>query len=209
MIFKTFNSDIDKSISKIGMFNKSFWAMQQDLKHGNGLAFSIFGGQSVTDKDKQAILNFSSDLKKDIPIQTAWARNMSNCSIAAQNQTRECLKTKGSLTELANGLKTTSVASKAAAIGLKALSIAGNMIVSFVIFKGIELIASAIDNYANRVKYAQERLDEFSNTVSVISDYANLEEIAKDKKYIISHQNERVILTEEYTKIYNEICQLK
>lgn len=56
--------------------------------------------------------------------------------------------------------------SKAVAIGMKALSIAGNMLVNMAIFKDIALIASAIDNYANRVKYAQERLEKFSKTVS-------------------------------------------
>ena len=33
------------------MFNKSFWAMKQDLSHGHGIKFSIFGGDKTVDSD--------------------------------------------------------------------------------------------------------------------------------------------------------------
>lgn len=112
MIFKTFNSDINKSISKIGVFNKSFWAMQQDLKHGYGIAFSILGGQSVTSKDKQAILDLNTALENGFSSGRAWARTMTDCSIAAQNQAKQCLSTNGNLKELANGLKVTAASAR-------------------------------------------------------------------------------------------------
>lgn len=128
MIFQTFNNDIDKSIAKIGLFNKSIWAMKQDFKHGNRLAFSIFGGQSVTAKDRQAILDFNTQLQNGVKPAKAWATTMANCSIAAQNQTRQCLKAKGSLTELANGLETATIGAKASQVALRGLAIAGNML---------------------------------------------------------------------------------
>ena len=67
--------------------------MQQDLKSGNGIKFSIFGGQSVTDRDKQAILDLNTQLQNGVKPGKAWAATMSNCSIAAQEQERQCLKT--------------------------------------------------------------------------------------------------------------------
>lgn len=171
MIFKTFNSDIDKSISKIGMFNKSFWAMQQDLKHGNGIGFSIFGGQSITSKDKQSILDLNTALKNGVKPAKAWATTMTNCSIAAQNQARQCLRTKGDLAELANGLDTTTVSAKAAEIGLKALSIAGNMLLMWGISEVISLINECA-NASNRLKDSAEQLGStFSSTKSEIDDY--------------------------------------
>lgn len=132
MIFQTFNNDIDKSIAKIGIFNKSLWAIQQDFKHGNGLAFSIFGGQSVTAKDRQAILDFNTQLQNGVQPAKAWATTMSNCSIAAQTQARQCLIAKGSLTELANSLETATISAKAGQIALRGLAIAGNMLAMWV-----------------------------------------------------------------------------
>lgn len=63
-------------------------------------------------------------------------------------------------------IKNMSFSAKAGQVALQALVTVGNMLVSMAIFKGIELIASANDNYANRVKYAQERLEKFSSDVS-------------------------------------------
>ena len=170
-IFKTFNSDIDKSISKIGMLNKSFWAMQQDLKHGNGIGFSVFGGQGITPNDKQSILDLNTALKNGVHPAKAWATTMSNCSIAAQEQARQCLKTEGNLTELANGLEVTTASTKAAEIGFKALSIAGNMLLMWGISEAIKLIGDCA-TASNRLKDSAEELgNTFSSTKSDIENY--------------------------------------
>lgn len=140
--------------------------MQQDLKHGHGITFSIFGGESVTNKDKQAILDLNTQLKSTTNDSKAWARTMTNCSIAAQKQARQCLETGGSLTELANGLKTTTVASKAASAGMKALSIAGNLVAGIAVAKGIEWIATSISNYVNSSNIAKEKTEALSSSLS-------------------------------------------
>lgn len=179
-IFKTFNSDIDKSISKIGMFNKSFWAMQQDLKHGNGIGFSIFSGQGITSKDKQSILDFNTVLKSGVSPGRAWATTMSNCSIAAQDQARQCLRTKGNLTELANELKVTTVSAKAAEVGLKALSIAGNMLLMW----GISELISGIYKLATYSSTLAEKASEvgsaFKESETDIATYkSKIEELQR------------------------------
>lgn len=111
--------------------------MKQDLAHGQGIGYSLFGGQGFAKGDSQAILNFNTALKNGVAPAKAWAKNMSNASIAAQNATRDTIKTKGSLTDLANGLKATSVGAKAASVGLKALSVAGNMLLIALISQGV------------------------------------------------------------------------
>ena len=180
MIFKTFNSDIDKTTAKIGIFNKSLWAMQQDLKHGNGYAFSIFGGQSVTKKDKQAILDFNTALKNGVEPNKAWATTMTNCSIAAQNQTRQCLKAKGSLTQLANGLEITTFSAKASQVALQALSMAGNMILMWGISKVISGFYELSQVSKNVAASAKELGDSFKDTSSDIESYKNkIEELYK------------------------------
>lgn len=42
-----------------------------------------------------------------------------------------------------------------------------------------------------------------------IINYNNSKEIVKENKYIICHEREKIILTEEYAKIYNKICYSK
>lgn len=135
------------------MFNKSFLAMREDLKNGQGIGFSIFGGHGVTSKDKQAILNFNEALKRGDDYGTAWATTMSNCSYAAREQAQQCYKANGDLVELANGLEVTTLSAKATTLGLKALSMVGNMVAYALIAKGAEMLMNGIsemnDDYAD------------------------------------------------------------
>ena len=178
MIFQTFNNDIDKSIAKIGLFNKSIWAMKQDFKHGNGLAFSILGGQSVTAKDRQAILDFNTQLQNGVKPAKAWATTMANCSIAAQNQTRQCLKAKGSLTELANGLETMTVGAKAGQVALRGLSIAGNMLAMWGISVAIQTAAKWIDKFVHSAEYAEKAIKAATDSAKSFS--GSIKDIQKE-----------------------------
>lgn len=178
MIFQTFNNDIDKSIAKIGLFNKSIWAMKQDFKHGNGLAFSILGVQSVTAKDRQAILDFNTQLQNGVKPAKAWATTMANCSIAAQNQTRQCLKAKGSLTELANGLETMTVGAKAGQVALRGLSIAGNMLAMWGISVAIQTAAKWIDKFVHSAEYAEKAIKAATDSAKSFSD--SIKDIQKE-----------------------------
>lgn len=152
--------------------------MQQDLKHGNGLIFSLFGGQGVNNRDKQAILDFNTQLQNGIHPAKAWATTMSNCSIAAQTQARECLKAKGNLVELANGFDTMTLSAKAGQVALKGLAIAGNMLAAWAItavISSISKLATASEDIREQIKEVSE---EFKNTSSEIQDYkARIEEL--------------------------------
>ena len=170
MIFKTINTDIDKSIAKIGIFNKSLWAMQQDLKHGNGLIFSLFGGQSVTNKDRQAILDFNTQLQNGIQPAKAWATTMSNCSIAAQTQARECLKAKGNLVELANGFQIMTISAKAGQVALKGLAIAGNMLAMWGISVAIQAAVKWIDRLVHSAEYAEQAIKTATDSAKSFTD---------------------------------------
>ena len=178
MIFQTFNNDIDKSIAKIGIFNKSLWAIQQDFKHGNGLAFSIFGGQSVTAKDRLAILDFNTQLQNGVQPAKAWATTMSNCSIAAQTQARQCLIAKGSLTELVNGLEITTISAKAGQVALRGLSIAGNMLAMWGISVAIQTAVKWIDKLVHSAEYAEKAIKAATDSAKSFSD--SIKDIQKE-----------------------------
>ena len=178
MIFQTFNNDIDKSIAKIGIFNKSLWAIRQDFKHGNGLVFSIFGGQSVTAKDRQAILDLNTQLQNGVQPAKAWSTTMANCSIAAQNQARQCLKAKGSLTELANGLEITTISAKAGQVALRGLSIAGNMLAMWGISVAIQTAVKWIDKLVHSAEYAEKAIKAATDSAKSFSD--SIKDIQKE-----------------------------
>lgn len=192
-IFKTFNSNIDKSTSKIGMFNKSFLAMSEDLKNGYGLGFSIFGGQGITSEDKQAILDYNDAVKSGLNPGMAWANTMSNCSNAAREQAQQCIEANGDLVELANGLEVTTLSAKATTLGLKALSMVGNMVAYALIAKGAEMLMNGIsemnDDYAdlkNSISNLQTTYNEQTESLEEINsklqeNKERIEEILKLK----------------------------
>ena len=55
-------------------------------------------------------------------------------------------------------LKATSAAAKGTGIAMKALSVVGNMIVFTLITKGIQLAATAIDNYIQRAEKCKKSI---------------------------------------------------
>lgn len=99
-------------------------------------------------------------------------------------------------------------------VGKSALAMAGNMLVWTLVAKGIELAYKAIDKYVNRVKYAQEAIDEITQkwdesaqkqkeAKKVVDDYG--EEYAKLSKGVDTKTNTNLTLsTAEYER-YLEI----
>ena len=63
-------------------------------------------------------------------------------------------------------IKAQTFSAKAESVALKALSIAGNMILFTAITKGIQLATTAIDNYIHRVEKAAEKTKEINNRIS-------------------------------------------
>ena len=187
--------------------------MKQDLAHGHGIGFSLFGGQGVANSDKQAILDFNQALKNGIPQQKAWATTMSKASIAAQNMTRNALKAKGSLVDLANGLKVTSVKAKAAEIGLKALSVAGNILLSIGISMAISAIVKGLESLANAQENAIEKANEFIDKFEELrnnlkSNKESIDSMSKDYESLangVDSLGRNVSLSSEKYARYNEI----
>ena len=170
--------------------------MKQDLSHGQGIGYSLFGGQGFNKGDSQAILNFNTALKNGVAPAKAWATNMSGASVAAQNAARDTLKAKGSLTDLANGLKATSVGSKAASVGLKALSVAANMALSIGIMIAISAVIKGFQALANTQENAIAKADEF---ISKFNEQRT--SLTENKKAIDS-------ISEDYKKLANGVDAL-
>lgn len=187
--------------------------MKQDLSNGHGIRYSILGGRGYDKGDAQAILDFNTSLNNGVKPAKAWATTMSDASIAAQNACRNCLRTKSGLKELANGMKTTSTASKAATLGLKALSVAGNMLLSMGISMAISFVIGEIqdlvhaqenaiakaDEAISKINEEREALTKTKTTIDSISgDY---EKLAKG----VDNLGRNVSLSSDEYSRYNEI----
>lgn len=61
--------------------------------------------------------------------------------------------------------KQMTLSAKATSVAMNALSAVGNMAVTALVFKGIELAAKAVDQYVNRVKYAVEAMEKAQQAI--------------------------------------------
>ena len=134
------------------------------LSINNGLK-GLFSGdffkkQSVlSDSDISALQAYNAEIERGVTPATAYYRTLREASDAANNMARAAGNATVNLEQIPK-------VSKAGQVALKGLAMAGNMLLMWGISEAISAIATAIDNEANRVEYAQERLQEFNSTVS-------------------------------------------
>ena len=120
-----------------------------------------------------------------------------------------------------NALEQTTVSAKAASLGMKALSMAGNMLISMGISMAIQAIISVIDELAHASEHAKERIDDFNQTVKESrdklkeqSDFLNSDEIKEWEelsKGVDAYGNSIYLSTEEmdkYHSISNKIAEM-
>lgn len=122
-------------------------------------------------------------MKNGSTIAQAWRTHMTGCTVVAKEQVKQCLLNKGSLSELTSGLNTSTIATKAATVGLKALSTAGNMLVTWGISETISLVATMFDKYANSAEYAKEKANALSSSLTesqnkYVEDSKTIDELA-------------------------------
>lgn len=165
MIFKTFiPTTKDATFSNsFGMFNKSFSDVRADYKNGNGLGVSVLGntfGGGFSKTDAQNILNFNKALKDGVNPSKAWAKNMTTCTISAQNLTRQALHSKTDLASLANGMQTFSLKTKLASVGTQIFTTALNMIGSMAIMAAISWLINGFSDLTHAAENASKAADE-------------------------------------------------
>lgn len=208
MIFKTFDNDINRITNRLGIFNKTFQAIGRDLSNKQGLFTSLFSGNSVTQNDIQSIKAMEQAMKNGATTAQAWNAHMTGCTVAAKQQAKQCLMNKESLSTLTNSLEKTTVSAKAAEIGLKALSIAGNMLLMWGISEVIKLIGDCA-TASNRLKESAEELGSaFSSTKSDIDSYkTKIEELYKVIDSNSSSYEDTYNARQELLTIQNEMIE--
>ena len=171
-------TDLNGAINKIGIFNKSF----ADLKNAisaNGIR-GLFNSISpaITSKDLSNINEYNRLVGVEgVSSQTAWYRTMLSSSKAAQSlfdDEKNLIRTNNGLIlseeAVTQATKTMTLSAKAAELGMKALSIAGNMILFMAISKGIQLAVSWIDKLVHSAEYAEKAIKAATDSAKSFSD---------------------------------------
>lgn len=188
-IFKTNTDDFGRmglglNNSFKGMFNGDFFKEQNLL----------------SDSDISAIKAYNAEIDKCVTSQTAFNRTMLNTSQQAQN-----------VVVAANGNKVAlegmTKASKAAELGMKALSIAGNMIATMVISWVLSEAISWLNDLAHAEENARKRSEEL--TSSYEDERKNIDDSIAKYKELSEKLNDSSLSTSEVKSIKEQLLSVQ
>ena len=191
MMFKTFNSDIDSSIYKIGIFGKSFGEVIDRINDRkadiDGLVLTKGIDKKEAKKQVGSIWSYlSKDEHKDALTGefTSFKELMEETGLGADELAKQVGGVSKSVLDYAKsddtaklsteGFKASignlSIGAKAGQVALKGLALAGNMVVGilagFVISKAIE----GLDNLVHAADNAKESAEGFASSFSSMND---------------------------------------
>ena len=197
MIFKTFNSDIDSSIYKIGVFNKSFGDIIDKINDRSAEIKNLHENEGFSKSEaKKQVGSIWSYLGKDEHKDalagefTAFKELMEETGLGADELAKQVGGVSKSVLDYAKsddvaklsteGFKASignlSIGAKAANIALKGLAVVGNAVASFLAAFAFQAIITGIDNYIHRVDNAKDALEEFNSSVKEQKDNLSTQE---------------------------------
>ena len=162
---------------------------------------------NISTEQFKIIMSGASDSAKKFAVETKGAAGSTEVFVAKQKAVQ-------------SELKATTTAAKGTGIAMKALSVVGNMIVFTLITKGIQLAATAIDNYIHRAEKCKERVEEMISAFDSAIDTANshkktIDEIGSRYEELskgVNSLGENISLTSdeysEYNDIVNQIAEM-
>lgn len=180
---------------------------------GQGFIYSVFGGNKIRQSDIKPINDYINALKRGSKAPEAFKQHMLGCSVAAKRYVADARKAGKSTDEMIEGLKKMPKASTAASAGLKALSVAGNMLVTMGISVAISLVIKGIQKLVHAqeeaIKKADEFIDKFNEQRNALTNNKkNIDSISEDYEKLangVDSLGRNISLnTEEYSR-YNEI----
>lgn len=189
MIFKTNTDDF----GRMGLgLNNSF----KEMFNGD-----FFKEQNLlSDSDISAIKAYNAEIDKCVTSQTAFNRTMLNTSQQAQN-----------VVAAANGNKVAlegmTKASKAAELGMKALSIAGNMIATMVVSWVLSEAISWLNDLAHAEENARKRSEEL--TSSYEDEKKNIDDSIAKYKELSEKLNDSSLSTSEVKSIKEQLLSVQ
>lgn len=187
MIFKTITDDITGANKSIGLFGKSlndFKGIINSFKQ-NGFVNTLLNTPLIN-IDTDAIDVYNNMIKSSVSYEQALAvaRRTTNAETVALIESSHGAEVQ--IERVTAAQKASTIAAKAHSTALKALSIAGNMILFTAITKGIELATTAIDNWIHRVEKANEAMNE------AVGEYESAKSSLENVNSELEEQNQKI-----------------
>lgn len=201
MIFKTFDSDIDKISSKVGILGKSFDDIFESYQNWKNeiadLSNPLKGGILTKNQAKQQVGGLFSYIFKDnskdklVEEFETFKSMMTDYGMTAEEVAKDLgdqlspeiqsyvksAKTGELTTEGFNkSIGNLSLGAKAGQVALKGLAVVGNAVASFLAAFAFQAIITGIDNYIHRVDNAKDALEEFNSSVKEQKDNLSTQE---------------------------------
>lgn len=194
MIFKTKNKELTifgKTLTETkGILIDFFDAFERGgIKGESGIIDTFFS------KDKKSLLtpellsdfeNFKEIFNSSSLSAEVLAEQIENVDQRIVNYAKTCKNGEMTTKGFKASINTMSLSAKAGAIATKAFAIALNMIAFMAITKGIQLIATAIDNWVHRVEKANEAMKE------AVSEYDSAKSSLESINSELAEQNKKL-----------------
>lgn len=197
------------------MFNSSLTDMKRNMASGQGTMYSIFAGGKLKQNDVAAITNYANAVKAGVKPTQAFKDNLGGCSVAAKRYVVDARRAGKSTDEMVAGLSKVPKATSAASIGLKALSVAGNMLLSMGIMYAISGLIQGITWLATSSERAKDAAEELANELNTqketiegnISTIKGLEDEFKRLSKGVDDYGSNVSLSADEYERYQQIVQ--
>ncbi len=183
MIFRTITDETTGVTKSIGLFGKPLHELKETFSSikTNGIIKTFFDTPTI---DTKVVRKYNSEIEKASANGATFAEKQEIMKSAMKGTNKATAQligsTKGAIVEteaLADAQKQFTLAFKAAEVGMKAVSIACNMLLFWGIAKGIQLLAKGMselnDDYAdlkNRIENLKSTYDEQTQSINRINE---------------------------------------
>lgn len=168
--------------------------------------------KGLTKEDITMLQNYNSAIETGTGKFQAYKQNMQGCSQSAKTLAIDLASGKRSLDSISSGFENVNKTSKLASFGMKAFSIAANMVIGMGIGLAIQGIVSVIDNLIHaeeRTKEASESLasdlEKFNSSVNKnANEFSELAKTYHELSSGVDDLGRNIGLTDEQFKTYND-----
>ena len=223
--FKNLKSNLTTQVNEVSDLYSKLFVTKNDIEPFKITDFSVYekDAQSILDKllitkdnvESGAISwqDYFGELEEGEKWQAKFVQENDLTKISLEDVDAAQKSAKESAIAYNAELQQMTIGAKAASIGMKALSLAGNMIVAALVAKAIEWAYTAIDNWIHYAENAEKAAKEFSESVNELNkkhsdNTATIKGLNDEYKTLsegVNNLGQNVNLTEDEFSRYHEI----
>lgn len=168
LIFKTIETDAKDATVQLSIFGRSLQQISSYRSYGIGLKDSLFGNTDIN-----ALRSFEAEWQKCGSYVQAYKITMTDAGEEAKKHAVQMVKTDKTVSDFSAATKQATLSTKALNLGLKALSIAGNMLLTMGISFAISAVIKGLDNLIHAGEKTKERADEMTQSLKSFQSETN------------------------------------